>query len=259
MWEKAGVNELLTRNTGKIEVYGKQPVREAVDSNWPVFEIIVRGDSSDPVIKPILETARARGIKTTVLRSSQFDFRYPKAAQGIAAQTRGLSFKQLDEIFEEIPRSQLPLFIALDGIQDPQNLGSICRTCHAMGVHGLVVPRRRSASFGTGALKSSSGAIFYQSISQVPNIHRFVQWCKRNGIWVYGLDASASTSLWNMDFTLPVALIVGSEDRGLSRLVRERCDKLASVPMFGQIDSLNAGVACAMALYEVQRQRNLPK
>ncbi|HHY12165.1 MAG TPA: 23S rRNA (guanosine(2251)-2'-O)-methyltransferase RlmB [Firmicutes bacterium] len=244
------------KGSRKIHIYGKQPVNEAVESGWPVFEIMVRGRVDDQFIKSILEKARLRGIGISVMEPGDFDSRYAKASQGVAARVGEVPFKELGQLLEEVPRHQDPLFVALDGIQDPQNLGSICRTSHAMGVHGLIVPRRRIAPFGEGAFKASSGAVFYQTISEVPNIHHFVQWCKRNGVWVYGLDAAAQKSLWEMDLTGPIALVVGSEGHGLSRLVRERCDFLAGIPMFGNIDSLNAGVACAMALYEVQRQRN---
>ncbi|HHT85327.1 MAG: 23S rRNA (guanosine(2251)-2'-O)-methyltransferase RlmB [Bacillota bacterium] len=242
-----------TRKT--IHIYGKQPVNEAVESGWPVVEIIVRGKGDDRQVRPILDKARDRNIKISGMEPRDFDLRYAKASQGIAARVGDVVFKHPEQLLAGVPRNQTPLFVALDGIQDPQNLGSICRTSHAMGVHGLVVPRRRTAPFGEGAFKASAGAVFYLPISEVPNIHHFVQWCKKNGVWVCGLDGTADTSLWDMDLTVPLALVVGSEGKGISRLVRERCDYLARIPMSGKIDSLNAAVACGMALYEVQRQR----
>ncbi|HHX10559.1 MAG TPA: 23S rRNA (guanosine(2251)-2'-O)-methyltransferase RlmB [Firmicutes bacterium] len=240
-----------------IHVYGKQPVSEAVESGWPVLEITVRGQGDDRHLRTVLEKARSRGIKISRMEPRDFDSRFAKASQGIAARVGDVVFKQPEQLLAGVPQHQVPLFVALDGIQDPQNLGSTCRTSHAMGVHGLVVPRRRTAPFGEGAFKASAGAMFYQPISEVPNIHWFVQWCQKNGIWVCGLDGTAETSLWEADLTVPIALVAGSEGKGLSRLVRERCDYLAKIPMFGRIDSLNAAVACGMALYEVQRQRNL--
>ena len=250
----------MTKDRNKIHIYGKQPVNEAIESDWPVFEITVRGKTEDSFVGSILEKARGKGIRVSSVNPKDFDTVYAKESQGIVAKVGRVRFEDPGQLLSEIPLNQDPLFLALDGIQDPQNLGSICRTAHAMGVHGLVVPRRRTAPFGEGAFKASAGAIFHQSICEVPNIHQFVRWCKKEGIWVCGLDVGSNTqSLWEMDLTGPIAFVVGGENRGLSRLVRERCDFLAKIPMFGRIDSLNAGIACAMALYEVQRQRNLRK
>jgi 23S rRNA (guanosine2251-2'-O)-methyltransferase len=249
----------MSKSRKTIYVYGKQPVSEAIESNWPVFDILVRGRGNDRHKDPVLVEARNRGIKVSVMEPRDFDSRFPKASQGIAAKVGDVVFRELEQLLAAVPRGQAPLFVALDGIQDPQNLGSICRVSHAMGVHGLVVPRRRTAPFGEGAFKASAGALFYLPVSEVPNIHWFVQWCKKHGIWVCGLEGTAETSVWETDLTVPIALIVGSEGRGLSRLVRERCDYLARIPMLGKIDSLNAAVACGMALYEVQRQMNSPR
>ncbi len=246
----------MTKGSGKVYVYGKQPVSEALESSWPVLEIILRGRANDDFSRSILEKARAQGVDVFFMNPRDFDSRYDKASQGVAARVGQVDYRHPDRLLAEVPPQEDPLFIALDGIQDPQNLGSICRTSHVMGVHGVIVPRRRTAPLGMGAFKASSGAIFYQPISEVPNIHYFVQWCQKNGVWVYGLDAEGEKDLWEMDLSGPVALIVGSEGQGLSRLIRERCDFLVRIPMYGKISSLNAGVACAMALYEVQRQRN---
>ncbi len=244
------------KGSDKINISGKQPVKEALESGWPVFEVVMRGRANDEISQYILSQARSRGINVSFVKPKAFDSKYARASQGVAAKIGHVAFRSLEQLMDEVPQNQDPLFVALDGIQDPQNLGSICRSCHVMGVHGLVVPRRRTAPFGEGAFKASAGAIFYQPISEVPNIHHFIQWCRKNGVWVYGLDAAGHENLWDLDLTGPIALIVGSEDQGMSRLVRERCDFLARIPMFGKIDSLNAGVACAMAIYEAQRQRN---
>lgn len=250
----------MRKDSKEIYIHGKRPINEAIESDWPIFEIVVRGKPEDPFANSIFQKARGKGIRVSSMSPKDYDAVYVRESQGIAAKVGEVLFKDLGQLLREIPPNQDPLFLALDGIQDPQNLGSICRTAHAMGVHGLVVPRRRTAPFGEGAFKASSGAIFHQSICQVPNTHHFVRWCKKEGIWVCGLDVGPHTQcLWEMDLTGPIAFVVGGENKGLSRLVRERCDFLAKIPMFGRIDSLNAGVACALALYEVRRQRNLQK
>ena len=241
----------------KITIYGKQPVNEALESEWPVYEIIVRKGQDGSQLESILAKARSSGISITYMDDRDFDAVYGKSAQGVAAVIGEVVFKDLDEVLGQVPSGEDPLFVALDGIEDPQNLGSICRTSHAMGVHAVVIPRRRTAPIAEGAFKASAGAVFYQPVCEVPNIHHFIQWCKKNGIWVYGLDADGPVSLWDMDLKGPIGLIIGSEGKGLSRLARERCDGLIKIPMFGKINSLNSSVACGMSLYEVQRQRNV--
>lgn len=246
-----------SKGPGRFKIYGKQPVTEAIDSGWPVYEVIIRKGIDQESAASIASKARSLGIPVSYMAERDFDAVYDKSAQGLAAVVGEVTFRDLDDVMQNIPEGSYPLFVALDGILDPQNLGSICRTCHSMGVHGVVVPRRRIAPLGEGAFKASSGAIFYQPICEVPNIHHFIQWCQKQGIWVYGLDAGGTRSLWETDLSGPVALVVGSEGKGLSRLVRDRCDEIISIPMFGKIGSLNASVACAMALYEIQRQRNV--
>lgn len=239
-----------------IQIYGKQPVSEALASGWPVKEIILRKDATDPSLRIISEKATREGIPVTFLELGHFDSKFPRSTQGVMAKVREVEFRDLEEVLASVPDGDDPLFVALDGIQDPQNLGAICRTAHAMGVHGVVVPRRRVASLGEGAAKASAGAIFYQPICEVPNIHYFIEWAKHKGLWVYGLEASGQNTLWDTDVTGPLALIVGSEGKGLSRLARERCDFLVRIPMYGKVTSLNASVACGIALGEIRRQRS---
>jgi len=244
-----------TKSLGYIEVFGKQPVHEALSGGWPVREIITRGDPQDHLVKSSVNFARGAGVKVTALEPPAFDRRFSRSTQGVVAVVKQVAFSDPDDILAGVPSGRQPLFLALDGIEDPQNLGAIIRTAYAMGVDAVVIPRRRSAAIGEGAAKSSAGALFRQPICQVPNIHSFTEWAKCKGLWVYGLDAGGKDSLWETDLRGGVALIVGSEGKGLSHLVRESCDFLLRIPMVGRIGSLNASVACAMAIYEVQRQR----
>ncbi|HHW25909.1 MAG TPA: 23S rRNA (guanosine(2251)-2'-O)-methyltransferase RlmB [Firmicutes bacterium] len=244
-----------TKSQDYIEIFGKQPVHEALSGGWPVREVITRGQPQDYLVKSSVNLAKEAGVRVTVLEPPAFDRRFPRQTQGIAAVVRQVGFLGLDEILAGVPSGRQPFFLALDGIQDPHNLGALVRTAYAMGVDAVVIPRRRSAAIGEGAAKSSAGAIFRQPICQVPNIHSFTEWAKDRGLWVYGLDAGGKDSLWDTDLRGGVALIVGSEGKGLSHLVRERCDFLIRIPMVGRIGSLNASVACAMAIYEVRRQR----
>ncbi len=238
-----------------IHIYGKQPVNEALTAGWPVKEIFFRGEPRDAFLKSIIAAARKLGVHVSHLEPSAFDRRFVRASQGVVALVKDVEHVDLNELKHCLPAGRQPLFVALDGIQDPHNLGAITRTAYAMGVDAVVTPRRRTAPLGEGAAKASAGAIFRQPICQVANIHFFTLWAKENGLWVYGLDAEGSSSLWDTDFLGGVALVVGSEGRGISRLVKDSCDFLVRIPMSGGIGSLNASVAAGMAICEVQRQR----
>ncbi|MGI6643020.1 MAG: 23S rRNA (guanosine(2251)-2'-O)-methyltransferase RlmB [Bacillota bacterium] len=243
------------KDSGLIHIFGKQPVQEAVTGGWPVREILVRGKIQDEFIRSVTSAAKRTGIPIVCMEPPAFDRRFARASQGMVAIVKDVESRDLDEVMEGIPKGRPPFFVALDGIEDPHNLGAITRTAYAMGVDAVVTPRRRSASIGEGAAKSSAGAIFKQPICQVANLNYFIEWAKDRGLWVYGLDAQGKDTLWDTDFRGGVALVVGSEGRGISRLVRERCDFLVRIPMSGSIGSLNASVAAAMAIMEVQRQR----
>ncbi len=244
-----------SRESKYIRIHGRQPVNEALSYGWPVREVVVRQGSKDASLTGIVSKASELGIRTVFMESPVFDRTYPKQSQGVVATVKEVETRSLEDIMGDIPAGQDPLFVALDGIEDPHNLGAITRTCLAMGVHAVVIPKHRSAALGEGTAKSSAGAIFRQPICQVSNIHYFIEWAKRRGLWVYGLDAGAQADIWNTDLTGPVALVIGGEDRGLARLTRETCDFLVKVPMTGRIGSLNASVACGIAISECQRQR----
>jgi 23S rRNA (guanosine2251-2'-O)-methyltransferase len=238
-----------------VRIHGRQPVNEALLSGWPVREVVVRQGSKDAFLTEVVSKASSLGIKTVLMDSAAFDRTFPRQSQGVVATVIEVETRNLDDVKRDIPAGQDPLFVALDGIEDPHNLGAITRTCLAMGVHAVVIPKHRTASLGEGAAKSSAGAIFKQPICQVSNIHYFIEWAKRQGMWVYGLDAGATSDIWNTDLTGPLALIIGGEDRGLARLTREKCDFLVKIPMVGEIGSLNASVASGIAISECKRQR----
>ncbi|HHX29257.1 MAG: 23S rRNA (guanosine(2251)-2'-O)-methyltransferase RlmB [Bacillota bacterium] len=244
-----------SRESDYIQIHGRQPVNEALLNGWPIREVVVRKGPRDAILTEMVSKASALGVRTTVMEAPAFDRRFSRDTQGVVAIVKEVQTQNLDDLRRDIPRGQDPLFVALDGIEDPHNLGAITRTCLAMGVHAVVIPKHRTASLGEGAAKSSAGAIFRQPICQVSNIHYFIEWAKRQGLWVYGLDASATEDIWNTDLSGPVALIIGGEDKGLARLTREKCDFLVKIPMTGRIGSLNASVACGMAISECQRQR----
>jgi len=238
-----------------VRISGKQPVSEALSGGWPVHEVFVRDGSQGSSNREIIRQASSLGIRVSVVEARVFDRKHGERSQGVVAVVHEVPMRDLGEILDRVPGDESPFFVALDGILDPHNLGAITRTALAMGVHGVVVPRHRTASIGEGAAKSSAGAVFREPICQVPNIHYFTEWSKRNGLWVFGLDAGAQDTLWTTDMSGPIALVVGGEGKGLARLTRERCDALVRIPMSGEIGSLNASVACGIVIAEVIRQR----
>ena len=153
-------------------------------------------------------------------------------------------------------RGEPPFYCALDGIEDPQNLGAIIRTADASGVHGVLIRSRRAAGLTAAVAKASAGAVEYVPVARVSNISQAIETLKKNNIWVTGIDSAGSIDYRKADFKPPTAIVIGSEGKGLSDLVKRRCDYLASIPMRGKITSLNASIAAALVMYEVFRQRN---
>lgn len=245
------------RSRGTSVISGRQAVAEALRSRWPVLEVVISRKSARR-FKEILQCAEQAGVPLVVLDDDLFRTRYPGAFQGVSAVIEEVPVLEVQDLLERAERQGEDAFLlAVDGVEDPQNLGAMARTALSLGAHGLVVPRRRVARLGQGAARASAGAVFHLPVAEVPNVHWFIRWAKENGLWVYGLDAGGSVELWRQDFAGPVAIIVGGEGRGLSRLVRESCDVLVKIPMYGPVSSLNASVAAALALYEVRRQRAL--
>ena len=156
-------------------------------------------------------------------------------------------------------RSEDPFLVLLDELEDPHNVGAILRTADAAGVHGVLLPQRRSCSLSAAVAKTSAGAVEYMPVARIGNITQTIEKLKKRGLWVVGADAEAEKDYFNVDLTGPLLVIVGNEGKGLGRLVKEQCDYLVRIPMRGRISSLNASVACSLLLYEVLRQRDKKK
>lgn len=239
-------------------IKGKNAVLEVLrSSRREITELIVRRSSNDPRLRAAVEIARRRGIKVVFQSTEELDrLAEGQKHQGIIAIASPIRYSTLKEIIDGAFLSKRePLIVVLDHIQDPHNLGAIIRTAEAAGAHGVVIPKRRAAGVTPTAVKVSSGATDYIPIARVSNIAMTLEKLKERGIWVIGLVPDAERSIYRIDMTVPLALVIGSEGGGLSRLVSERCDMLASIPMFGSLGSLNASVAAGVALYEAVRQR----
>ncbi|WP_309121789.1 23S rRNA (guanosine(2251)-2'-O)-methyltransferase RlmB [Paenibacillus sp.] len=236
-------------------VAGRHPVLEAVRSGRTIHKILYSADSQG--IGPVLAEARAAGIVTQQVDKRKLDQSAVGVRhQGIVAMVAERAYAELDDLFTAAEASgEPPLFVLLDEIEDPHNLGSIMRTVDCAGAHGVIVPKRRSAGLTATVAKTSAGAIEHVPVVRVTNLAQTIDELKERGVWIAGADGSAPQDVYAADMKIPLGIVIGNEGHGLGRLVRERCDFLVKVPMFGRINSLNASVAASLLLYEAVRQR----
>jgi 23S rRNA (guanosine2251-2'-O)-methyltransferase len=243
--------------TGSL-VYGRRPVLEALRSGRSVRTLwLAEGMREAPVISTIVQAAQDMGIPTVGVPRRRLDELTDGAHhQGVVAEAAALATVELDDLLAAARRRrEPPLLVALDRLEDPQNLGSLIRSAEAAGAHGLVLPAHRSAGLTPAVERASAGATEHLPVADVVNLTRALRELKSAGLWVIGLDAAAEQRHDQADLTVPLVLVVGGEGRGLSRLVAEQCDLLVRLPMAGRVASLNAAVAGAIVLYEAVRQR----
>ncbi|MGH7612108.1 MAG: 23S rRNA (guanosine(2251)-2'-O)-methyltransferase RlmB [Candidatus Dormibacteria bacterium] len=241
-------------------LFGRNPVLEALRAGRDLRRLLLApGLAADPRLAEICQRAETRGVAPTeVPRERLSDVAHTEHHQGVAAyfaarQLEGLD--ALEAVATGAPAGWPPLLLCLDQVQDPQNLGSLARSAEAFGVSALVVLRHRAAPLTGSVAKASAGAIEHLRLLQVPNLAQALDRLRRLGVWVVGLDGRAERSLVEVDLAGPLALVVGAEGEGLRQLTRRACDDLATLPTGGRVGSLNAGVAGAVALFEVARQR----
>lgn len=234
-------------------VAGINPVLEAVRAGRATDVLVL--DPHGPRVREIVQQAREAGVPVKVVTIDALRRLAGDAVhQGVAARVRPAPSSTLEALASR--ESGAPLIVVLDGVEDPHNLGAILRSVHAAGGSGVVRQTRHAAPLDAGAAKASAGAIHHVPVVDVVNIARALELLGELGVWTVGLDAGAETHYDEVDLTLPTAIVVGAEGSGLRRLVRERCDRLASIPMRGQLGSLNVSVAAAVLLFEAVRQRN---
>ena len=235
-------------------IYGINPVLEALRAGR-VRELRV-GERADDRLKQLLALAGERGVRVRRVEADSLDRDSRRGVhQGVIAEIAEAADYSIEEIVNGA--AEAPLVVVLDGIEDPHNLGAILRTADAAGVDGIVLQSRRAASRGGVAAKASAGALAHVKIAEVVNIARAVEELKEAGVWTVGLAAETADAYDAIDLTLPTALVLGAEGAGLRRLVRERCDRLASIPMRGHVGSLNVSVAAGVVLFEAVRQRRM--
>jgi 23S rRNA (guanosine2251-2'-O)-methyltransferase len=240
-------------------VEGKNPVIELLRSGHPVTKILLAdGLKPDEAVTEILRLAQAKNVLVERVPRHMIDSQSTTAVnQGVIAYATAKEYASLDDMLAlSAKKNEPPLYVILDGIEDPQNLGSILRTAYAAGIHGVIIRERRAAGLTAAVAKASAGAMWYIPIASVSSIAAAIETLKKNNIWVTGIDRSGQTDYTQMDFKSPAAIVIGSEGKGLSELVRKRCDFIAQIPMQGEINSLNASVAAALIMYEAFKQRS---
>lgn len=237
------------------KLVGRNPVSEALKSGADIDKIFVKKDA-DGSLLPILKKARAMKVPISEVDRRKLDeMANGENHQGIIAQIPAESYKTVDDIFSlAAEKGEAPFIIILDKITDPHNLGSVIRTAHCAGAHGVIIPKHGSAGLSSVAAKTASGATIYTPVARVTNIARTIDYLKSRGVWIVGADMNG-TSMYDVDMKGSIGIVIGNEGEGLSRLVREKCDFIAEIPMWGKIDSLNASVAAAVLMYEAKRQQ----
>ena len=253
--EKENTREELTNDI----IEGRNAVIEALRAGRAIDKIFIAKGDVDKTLGHIASKARDKGIVVVEADRRKLDFMSrTKAHQGVVALAAVREYCSVEDILAVAKeRGEAPFVVVCDEISDPHNLGAIIRSAECVGAHGVIIPKRRSAGLTAIVDKSSAGAAEHMAIARVANISAALKELKDAGLWVYGTAAGGASPLWRTDLTGPIALVIGSEGEGMSRLVKESCDFVLSLPMKGQVSSLNASAAAAVTLYEILRQRSL--
>jgi 23S rRNA (guanosine2251-2'-O)-methyltransferase len=251
------VRELERDTEGMIE--GRNAVTEALRAGRAVDKLYIAKGDTDRTLSRLAAQARKAGTVVVEADRRKLDAMSTTGAhQGVIAVAAAAEYATVEDLLalaEE--RGEAPLVVVCDEISDPHNLGAIIRTAECAGAHGVIIPKRRSAGLTAVVAKTSAGAVSYLPVARVPNIPQLLKELKERGLWVFGTAAEGAAPLYQTDLRGPAAVVIGSEGEGMSRLVREGCDFLVSIPMRGRISSLNASAAAAILLYEAVRQRGI--
>lgn len=242
------------------QIEGRNPVLEALRSDRPINKILISHEiERHSAIAEILHLSKKKRIPIERVTADIIKAKsLTGSAQGIIAYASAKGYIDIYDLFE-ISRSkgEPAFYLILDGLEDPHNLGAILRTADAAGVHGIVIPERRSVGLTETVAKVSAGAIEYVPVARVVNINNAIRTIKENDVHIVGIDQDAKKHFTDIDLKQPTAIVIGGEGKGISRLAKENCDELAYIPMKGKITSLNASVAAAIVMYELVRQRGI--
>jgi 23S rRNA (guanosine2251-2'-O)-methyltransferase len=236
---------------------GRNPVIEALKSGREINKIWIAEGSQKGSIQQILGLAKESKVMVQYVPKKKIEQMVAENHQGVVASVAAYNYAEIDDIFTKATqKGEDPFILILDELEDPHNLGSIMRTADASGAHGIIIPKRRAVGLTSTVAKASTGAIEHIPVARVTNLSRAVDELKERGVWVAGTDAKGKQDYRQLDGTLPIGLIIGSEGKGMSRILREKCDFLVQLPMAGDVTSLNASVAASILMYEVYRNRH---
>lgn len=240
-------------------IIGRNSVAEALKSGRSINKLFVAKGQRQGSVKTLIGEARELGLVVQEVDSAKLDELAGNSRhQGIVAMVAPITYVEVEDILAAAAAQNEPPFIViLDELEDPHNVGAILRSADAAGVHGVLLPKRRSCPISATVAKTSAGAVEYVPIARIGNITQTIKQLKAAGLWIVGADMDGAKEYYDTDLTGPVAVIIGSEGKGMGRLIKEQCDFIVRIPMRGQINSLNASVACSLLLYEILRQREL--
>jgi 23S rRNA (guanosine2251-2'-O)-methyltransferase len=242
-------------------IFGRNSVIEALKSGRSINKIMIAKGDRQGSIKELVGVAKTQGVVVQEVESAKLEALAGGARhQGVAASVSPVAFAEIEDILAAAgAKNEAPFLILLDELEDPHNVGAILRTADASGVHGVLMPKRRSCPLSGTVAKASAGAVEYVPVARIGNIVQTMKDLKQQGLWFVGADMDGDKDYYEADLTGPIAIVIGSEGQGMGRLVKENCDFLVKIPMRGKITSLNASVACSLLLYEVLRQREMKK
>lgn len=239
-------------------IIGRKPVLEAINSGEEIEKVFILHGQKGGILDIIRIASKKRGIKCSEVKKERFQsITSNPYAQGVAAVKYVFKYYSVEEIVSSSKKSKYPLIVILDSVQDPHNVGAILRTAECAGADGILTTKHNSAPINQTVVKTSAGATEHLKISVVNNLSQSLKLLKENGFWIVGSSLENSKNYMDIDFKIPIALIVGNEEKGLRRLTAENCDFLVKIPMKGKIKSLNVSVASGILLFEILRKRDL--
>lgn len=238
-------------------IIGRNAVTEALRSGRSINKLLLAEGDHQGSIREIAALAKERGLLVQHVERSKIEaIAGGLRHQGVLAYVAPVDYVELEDILQTAAaRNEVPFLLLLDELEDPHNLGALLRTADAAGVHGVLIPRRRSCPLSATVAKTSAGAVEYVPVARIGNIAQTIRSLKKQGFWVVGADMEGQDAYYDANLTGPLVLVVGSEGHGIGRLIREQCDFLVRIPMMGRINSLNASVAGSILMYEAMRQR----
>lgn len=241
-------------------IYGRNAIKEAILSEHTFNKLFVDKNLRDKTSEEIITLAKENNVKINFVERKILDQKFKGkekiSHQGFVAEVVDFEYCEVEDILNLAQnKNQPPFIIILDGVEDPHNLGAIIRTAECAGVHGIIIPEHRACAVNDTVLKTSAGAANLVKIARVTNLNLCIEKLKEKGVWVYAMEADGQ-DLWKSNLTGSIAIVMGSEGSGVSKLTKQKCDGIISIPMFGKINSLNVSVATAITTYEILKQRS---